>query len=176
MLEATFNRTAQTLTMSNGQVWKFKCLIDTVAINNLDTINQMFETNPGVALIYTNAGIWNRIVDNSGIKDNIEAKAPLFVASYVSDEDNIVYPGAFKAYGLFKFWEHEQIKVYWDDTRVNIADWCSLISVEDGPADDEPAEDDEPEGEGEGEGVEVKPMVTCPECGHKFEVDLDKVD
>jgi len=83
MIEGIFDADKGTIEWQ-GVVYKLKGFIDTRKYNKLDVINQMandFYAQYGRnAIIYTNKGIWDKIVDNAGLKDNICEKTTLFLA------------------------------------------------------------------------------------------------
>lgn len=83
MIEGIFDADKGTIEWQ-GVVYKLKGFIDTRKYNKLDVINQMandFYAQYGRnAIVYTNKGIWDKIVDNAGLKDNICEKTTLFLA------------------------------------------------------------------------------------------------
>lgn len=176
MIEGTFNRAAKTLTW-NGVTYKIKGMID-VQGKTLDVINsqctQIYNELGRPALIYTNKGLWDGLVDKSGIKDNISAKTYLFLAWFGTvqpeyGKNNTVLPSGWTQEWM-AMWNdkdgHYKLLKDGGEALRTLLEFCEVATDDSASQDEDPEETNDGDGSSGGttSGSTIIHMV-CPKCG-----------
>lgn len=149
MIEGIFDADKGTIEWQ-GVVYKLKGFIDTRKYNKLDVINQMandFYAQYGRnAIVYTNKGIWDKIVDNAGLKDNICEKTTLFLAwfgvvppDYSNMDSRKFLPTGWYGYELWND-SANHYKLMAGDSMQTFLSYCYLATAEE-PEEDDPISD-----------------------------------
>ncbi len=173
MIEGTFNRTNKTLTW-NGVTYKIKGMID-VQGKTVDVINaqaeQIYNELGRSALIYTNKGLWDGLVDKSGLKDNIAAKTDLFLAWFGTvqpeyGKNNTVLPTGWSGFVLWNDQDgHYKLIKDGGEALATLLEYCEVATDEDtGDSDDDDSGTDDPE-TGDSTAASTIIHMVCPKCG-----------
>jgi ribosomal protein L32 len=170
------HRTNKTLTW-NGVTYKIKGMID-VQGKTVDVINaqceQIYNELGRNALIYTNKGLWDKLEDKSGLKDNISAKTDLFLAWFgiVQPEygtNNSVLPTGWSNFVLWNDQDgHYKLIKDGGEALATLLDYCEVATDDDsddtGDSGDGSDSGDGGDGDSSTSSSTIIHMI-CPKCG-----------